>query len=69
VRDALNKRQWKRLTISATGNVVKTWVNGIPAAHCAEMNQITGWDDGPIQWSKTTIRNCTRYGASHSKAC
>jgi hypothetical protein len=27
------KQGWNRLTISAQGNVVKTWVNGIPAAH------------------------------------
>ncbi len=33
VRAALNEGQWNRLTISAKGNVVKTWVNGIPAAH------------------------------------
>ncbi|MEL6107454.1 MAG: family 16 glycoside hydrolase, partial [Planctomycetota bacterium] len=24
---------WNRLTISTKGNVVKTWVNGVPAAH------------------------------------
>lgn len=24
---------WNRITISAKGNVVKTWVNGVPAAH------------------------------------
>lgn len=33
VRDALKKDDWNRITISAKGNVVKTWVNGIPAAH------------------------------------
>lgn len=33
VRAALVKGQWNRLTISAKGNVVKSWVNGIPAAH------------------------------------
>lgn len=32
-RAALNREGWNRLTISAVGNVVKTWVNGVPAAH------------------------------------
>jgi hypothetical protein len=32
-RAALKEGSWNRLTISAQGNVVKTWVNGIPAAH------------------------------------
>lgn len=32
-RNALRKDEWNRLTVSARGNVVKTWVNGIPAAH------------------------------------
>jgi hypothetical protein len=32
-RAALKKQGWNRLTISAQGNVVKTWVNGVPAAH------------------------------------
>lgn len=31
-RDALHDG-WNRITISAKGNVVKTWVNGVPAAH------------------------------------
>lgn len=33
VRRALKKDEWNRLTISAKGNVVKTWINGVPAAH------------------------------------
>ena len=32
-RNALNKGQWNRITISAQGDVVRTWVNGVPAAH------------------------------------
>ncbi len=27
------KKDWNRLTISAQGNVVKTWLNGVPVAH------------------------------------
>lgn len=33
VRGAIKKEGWNRITVSAQGNVVKTWVNGIPAAH------------------------------------
>ena len=32
-RAALDRTGWNRLTILAKGNVVKTWVNGVPAAH------------------------------------
>lgn len=32
-RAALDRDGWNRLTISAKGNVVKTWVNGVPVAH------------------------------------
>ena len=32
-RKALNKKGWNRVTVMAKGRVVKTWVNGIPAAH------------------------------------
>jgi hypothetical protein len=32
-RAALDRKGWNRLTISAQGNVVKTWVNGVPVAH------------------------------------
>ena len=33
VRGALNKEGWNRVTIMAKGQTVKTWVNGVPAAH------------------------------------
>jgi len=32
-RAAAKKGEWNRLTISAKGNVVKTWINGVPASH------------------------------------
>ncbi len=32
-RNALKPNDWNRITISAKGNVVKTWINGVPAAH------------------------------------
>ncbi len=33
VRAATKRDDWNRLTISARGNVVKTWVNGVAASH------------------------------------
>lgn len=32
-RAALKKGDWNRVTIQAVGNEIKTWVNGVPAAH------------------------------------
>lgn len=33
IRKAIDPKGWNRLTIQAKGNVMKTWVNGVPAAH------------------------------------
>ena len=32
-RAALDRTGWNRLTIQTKGNVVKTWINGVPVAH------------------------------------
>jgi arylsulfatase A-like enzyme len=32
-RDALKTEGWNRVTVLADGNTVKSWVNGVPAAH------------------------------------
>jgi hypothetical protein len=32
-RAAAKEGEWNRVTISAKGNIVKTWINGVPAAH------------------------------------
>ncbi len=32
-RAAEKKTEWNRVTISAQGNVVKTWINGVPVSH------------------------------------
>ena len=32
-RAAAKEGEWNRLTIFAKGNVVKTWINGVPASH------------------------------------
>jgi len=33
VRKALNMDEWNRVTLLCQGDTVKTWINGIPAAH------------------------------------
>ncbi|MFT6864371.1 MAG: hypothetical protein ACJAVK_002936 [Akkermansiaceae bacterium] len=33
IRKALNMDGWNRVTVRAEGNTVKTWLNGVPAAH------------------------------------
>jgi hypothetical protein len=33
VRKAMKKDGWNRLTIKAQGDTIKTWLNGVPAAH------------------------------------
>ena len=42
-RDAINYDEWNRITIKATGNTVKTWVNGIPAAHWKTKEYLEGF--------------------------
>ena len=32
-RAAEKKTEWNRVTISAKGSVVKTWINGVPVSH------------------------------------
>ena len=32
-RAALKPEEWNRVTVSAKGNVIKTWINGVPVSH------------------------------------
>lgn len=41
-RQALKTGEWNRLTIYASGDTVKTWVNGIPAAHWVDDQYLAG---------------------------
>jgi hypothetical protein len=41
-RAALKKDEWNRLTIHAVGDTVKTWVNGVPAAHWEDDQFLSG---------------------------
>lgn len=42
-REALKKGEWNRLTIYAKGDVVKTWLNGVPAAHWTNDEYLKGF--------------------------
>lgn len=70
-RDALkrNKTEWNRLTIKAEGNVVKTWINGVPAAHWVGDGsyakgffglQIHKGSEGTVQWKKICVKELSR---------
>jgi hypothetical protein len=43
VRKAMKKDDWNRLTIQAKGKTVKTWLNGIPAAHWENDTYLKGF--------------------------
>ena len=43
IRDARKMGEWNRVTIHAKGNVVKTWVNGVPAAHWENDEYLSGF--------------------------
>jgi hypothetical protein len=67
-RDALKKEGWNRLTISAQGNVIKTWVNGVPAAHWVDDGsfpqgffglQMHKGKKGKVRWKNLRIRQTT----------
>ncbi|QDV22737.1 sulfatase-like hydrolase/transferase [Aureliella helgolandensis] len=65
VREALNKEGWNRLTIKAVGNDVKTWLNGVPAAHWVDDGtypsgffglQVHKGEAGEIQWKNLRVK-------------
>ncbi|MCA9144747.1 MAG: DUF1080 domain-containing protein [Planctomycetaceae bacterium] len=64
-RDALKRDDWNRLTIMAQGNVVKTWVNGVPAAHWGDDGtypvgffglQIHKGEHGTVLWKEVRVK-------------
>ncbi len=64
-RDALKKDEWNRVTISAKGNVMKTWINGVPVAHWVDDGtyaegffglQIHKGAEGKVQWRNLRIK-------------
>ncbi len=68
VRAALNKTDWNRLTIMAKGNVVKTWLNGVPEAHWVDDGsypkgffglQIHSGKSGTVLWRDLRVKELT----------
>ena len=43
VRKAMNEDGWNRITIKAKGKTVKTWLNGLPAAHWTTKTYLKGF--------------------------
>ncbi len=42
-RNAIDRDGWNRMTIKAEGKVVKTWINGVPAAHWTNDEYLKGF--------------------------
>ena len=42
-RAAIDEKGWNRITISAKGDTIKTWINGVPAAHWRTEEYKTGF--------------------------
>lgn len=68
-RKATNEGEWNRLTIQCEGNVVKTWVNGIPAAHWVDDGsypegffglQIHKGKQGKVLWKNLRVKELAK---------
>lgn len=67
-RAATRQGEWNRVTILAKGNVVKTWVNGVPAAHWIDNGsyrkgffglQIHKGAKGQVLWKNIKVKRLT----------
>lgn len=66
LKNAIDRSGWNRLTIKVKGNIFKTWVNGIPAAHWIDEDneypngfiglQVHSGKQGIIHWRNLKIR-------------
>ena len=54
-RKALIEGQWNRVTIMAKGDVMKTWINGVPAAHFVTDKYKQGYFGLQVHTGKTGI--------------
>lgn len=71
-RAAQKKDDWNRITISAKGNVVKTWINGVPAAHWIDKGeypqgffglQVHKGRKGTVLWRNLRVKEIKSEGA------
>jgi arylsulfatase A-like enzyme len=67
-RAATIENSWNRVTISARGNVIKTWINGVPAAHWLDQGkfpngffglQIHKGVKGTVLWRDLQVKRLT----------
>ncbi len=64
VRKILKENDWNRVTIHAKGNTVKTWVNGLPAAHWTNDEYLKGFfslqvhsgNKGQVLWRDVKVK-------------
>ena len=64
VRKALKQDEWNRVTIKAQGDTIKTWINGIPAAHWKTTEYLEGFfslqvhagGKGTILWRNIKVK-------------
>jgi hypothetical protein len=42
-RQAVDYKGWNRITVKAEGRAVKTWINGVPAAHWTNDEYLKGF--------------------------
>ena len=67
MRQALKKDIWNRVTIKANKGTVKTWVNGMPAAHLIDDQFLEGFfglqihscKQGEVHFRKIKVRELT----------
>ncbi len=62
--------EWSRMTISAQGSTIKTWINGIPCASLIDSSRIEGFfglqvhqgDQGTIRWRNIKVKELPTTG-------
>ncbi|QBG47481.1 DUF1080 domain-containing protein [Verrucomicrobia bacterium S94] len=63
-RKQLKKDDWNRLTVKAEGDTIKTWINGVPAAHWKTTDYLEGFfglqvhagHQGTILWRNLKVK-------------
>ncbi|EMI41237.1 secreted protein containing DUF1080 [Rhodopirellula sp. SWK7] len=75
-RQALDRSGWNRLTIQAKGNVVQTWINGVPAAHWVDNGtypsgffslQVHQGRKGKVRFKNVRVKELTTQAADAQK--
>lgn len=76
-RAAAKEGEWNRVTVLASGNTVKTWVNGVPAAHWIDDGsyaegffglQIHKGEKGQVLWRDLRVKQLPPDGDKVSQA-